>query len=157
MVSGPVLFSGCPVACRQAEEEIPGLKTYSIDKTNGPASFDKKSWRHGLAEKAVASLTNETTPPLTGTDPFQVIVTFRDGPAAAAIAARRWRLEQEGDSVRFEVADLPELFLRLSRICYLSPVLIPLLPVAIPLYRLMGRIGLAWVRRQLNQTHHRRG
>jgi D-amino peptidase len=148
----PVLFSGCPVACRQAAAVIPGISTYPIDKGIEPARFDAPDWRRGLARRAVDALSNEIARPLTGGGPFEVEVVFRDGAGMAAKAARRWRLEQEGAAVRFAADDLPTLFLQLSRICYLSPWLLPLLPAALRLNNLKGRLGLAWVRHRLRHT-----
>ena len=148
----PIFFSGCPTACRQAEAVIPGISTYAIDKSGSPDAFDTEGWREGLACSAAASLANGDTRPVDGTGPFGVQVVFRDGVASARKAACRWRLARQGDAVHFDVEDLPELFRQLSRICYLTPVLLPVLPVALPLYNLMGRIGLAWVRRQV--THN---
>jgi D-amino peptidase len=147
----PVFFSGCPDACRQAAAAIPGIFTYSIDKQGGPTAFDPQVWRAGLARKAVASLANHDTRPLAENGPFNVEVFFRDGAAAAQKTARRWQLEQSGNRVRFEVADLPTLFLTLSRICYLRPAFLPLLPLALPFYRLMGRAGLHWARHRLKR------
>jgi D-aminopeptidase len=147
----PVFFSGCPAACRQAAAAIPGIFTYSIDKQKGPEGFDVLAWRYGLAQGAVASLANHDARPLAEKGPFKVEVFFRDGDAAALKVARRWRLEQCGDGVRFEIRDLPALFLTLSRICYLRPAWLPLLPLALPLYRLMGRAGLHWARHRLKR------
>ena len=147
----PVFFSGCPAACCQAATVIPGITTYAIDKQKGPEGFDALAWRYGLAQGAVASLANHDVRPLEGNGPFNVEVVFRDGAAEALKAARRWRLEQSGNRVQFEVEDLPALFLTLSRICYLRPAWLPLLPLALPLYRLMGRAGLHWVRHRLKR------
>ena len=149
----PVFFSGCPMACQQAVQAIPGITTWPIDKKNGPEQFDRSSWRNGLARKAVDSLSNNTPRPLDGNGPFRVEVVFRDGPRVAQKIARRWQLEQAGNAMRFEVENLPELFIRLSHICYLVPALLPLLPVGLPLYNMMGRIGLTWVRHRLRHRH----
>ena len=148
----PVFFSGCPAACRQAAAELPRITTFSIDKHNGAAPFDACAWRRGLAGKAVEALSNEATRPLEGTGPFDVRVVFREGERAACQAAHRWGLLQEGRAVRFTVADLRELFMALSRICYLVPALLPLLPLALRLQNMKGRLGLAWVRRQLRHS-----
>lgn len=148
----PVFFSGCPIACQQAEQEISGISTWQIDKMNGPEQFDRSSWRRGLARKAVESLSNNTPRPLDGKGPFRVEVVFRDGSRVAHKIAGRWQLERAGDAIQFEAEDLPELFIRLSRICYLVPGLLPLLPVGLPLYNVIGRVGLTWVRHRLR--HH---
>jgi D-aminopeptidase len=152
----PVFFSGCLDACRQAAAEIPGITTFPIDKTNGPHDFDAVAWRRELARKAVQALSNETPRPVAGKGPFNVRVAFREGEGAARQAARRWGLKQEGQAVRFRVDDLQTLFMVLSRICYLLPALLPILPLALRLQNAKGRLGLAWVRRQLRHTpqHH---
>ena len=145
----PVFFSGCPEACSQAAAEIPGITTFPIDKRNGAAQFDACAWRRKLADRAATALSNEATRPLAGTGPFDVRVVFREGKRAAGQAARRWGLVQEGRAVWFTVADLRELFMVLSRICYLIPALLPVLPLALRLQNAKGRLGLAWVRWQL--------
>jgi D-amino peptidase len=147
----PVFFSGCPVACRQAEAEIPGVTTFAIDKGIDLQSFDVQDWRDGLVRTAVKALSNGDTRPLIGEGPHAVRVVFRDGTVAARTVARRWRLTQEGASVRFAVQDMKALFLMLSRICYLTPGMIPLLPAVLWLQNLKGRLGLSWVRRQLRK------
>jgi len=147
----PVFFSGCPIACRQAEDAIPGIQTYAIDKTDGPDHFDARAWRRGLAQKAVEALSNHDTHPLTGSGPCQARVTFRDGVASARKAARCWKLFREGSTVTLTVEDLRALFMALSRISYLHPAVMPLLPAVLELQNLKGRLGLAWVRRQLRR------
>jgi D-amino peptidase len=148
----PIFYSGCPSACRQAARTLPGITTYPINKSQGPAGFDAQLWRSGLARMAVESLSNEITRPLDGKGPFTVQVVFRDGAVAAQKIARRWRLKRAGAAVRFEVKDLPELFLLLSRICYLVPALLPFLRVGLPLYNVVGRLGLTWVRQRLKHA-----
>jgi len=147
----PVFFSGCPIACQQARNEVPQITTFEIDKTGGPDGFDATTWRHRLAQSAVGALTNCNTRPLEGRGPLEVKVVFRDGAPTAKKMAHRWRLQCQGDAVHFIADDLPALFDTLSRICYLVPVLLPLLPLALPLYNLKGRAGLAWVRHRLKK------
>jgi D-aminopeptidase len=151
----PVFFSGCPVACEQARGEIPGIGTFAIDKTGGPDNLNHRAWRKGLARAAVSALSNDDTEPLAGRGPFNVQVAFRDGETKARKIARRWQLERRGDAVHFRVRDLPALFEMLSRICYLVPALLPIMPLALPLYKLKGRAGLAWVRRYLKKMRGR--
>jgi len=148
----PVFFSGCPIACRQAARAVPGISVWPINKKDGPAGFDRLAWRSELALKAVESLSNQATCTLDGKGPFAVKLVFRDGAVAARRMARRWRLKRAGDAVRFDVEDLPALFLMLSRICYLVPAMLPILRIGLPLYNVMGRAGLAWVRHRLKHT-----
>jgi D-aminopeptidase len=147
----PVFFSGCPTACRQAAAEIPGISTYALDRRNGPAGFDGSSWRRGLARRAAAALDNKDARPLADAGPYAVQVVLRDGATRARQMARRWRLKSEGATVHLDVKNLATLFMILSRICYLHPLVLPLLPVALRLHRFLGRAGLVWVRRQLRQ------
>jgi len=151
----PVFFSGCPAACRQAAAEIPGIDTFPIDKKDGPEHFDACAWRRDLACKAVAALSNEIPRPLAGIGPFDVRVVFREGEGAARQVAHRWGLKQEGRAIRLSVDDLQTLFMVLSRICYLVPALLPILPLALRLQNVKGRLGLAWVRRQLRHSPKR--
>ena len=148
----PVFFSGCPEACRQAAAEIPEITTYPIDKAIGPQRFDACDWRRDLARKAVEALSNDAPQPLTDNGPCDVRVVFREGADAARKAAHRWGLAWEGRAVRFTVADLRELFMVLSWICYLVSALVPLLPFVLKLQNAKGRLGLAWVRRQLQHA-----
>ena len=152
----PIFFSGCPSACQQATMTIPGISTWPINKKDGPAEFDRRAWQSGLARKALESLTNDATRPLDGKGPFTVQLVFRDGARAAQKIAHRWRLKRAGDAVRFDVEDLSALFLMLSRICYLVPALLPFLPLGLPLYNVMGRAGLTWVRHRLRHPHRYR-
>ncbi len=145
----PIFFSGCPMACHQAAGAIPGISVWPINKKEGPSGFDRQAWRSGLALKAAESLSNQATCTLDGKGPFAVKLVFRDGAVAAKKIARRWRLKRSGDAVRFDVEDLPALFVMLSRICYLVPALLPFLHIGLPLYNLMGRAGLTWVRQRL--------
>jgi D-amino peptidase len=86
----PLYFSGCPEACRQAKAVIPGITTHAIDKSGGPEKFDAAAWRRGLAAAAVASLYRPVPALILPDSPLQVVITFRDGPPAAAEVARRW-------------------------------------------------------------------
>ena len=40
-----IFFSGCPTACAQAQERIPGIQTFAIDKSISPESLDANQWR----------------------------------------------------------------------------------------------------------------
>jgi D-amino peptidase len=39
-----VFFSGCPVACAQARDRIPGIGTFAIDKSIPPEALDMDQW-----------------------------------------------------------------------------------------------------------------
>ena len=147
----PVFFSGCPLACRQAEEVIPNLSTYHIDKSNPQNDFDADSWRAGLARAATRSLNNCRTLPYHPSGPFDALITMRDGARMARKMARRWSFDCQGSQILIESADIHGLYDKLIRLCYLTPALEKYLPLALWIFNLKGRVGLAWVRRQLRK------
>lgn len=141
----PLFFSGCPVACEQAREAIPGIETYAIDKSGGRTDFNERAWRRGLAGAAAAALQNRTVRCPDPHGPFEAVIDMHDKVAAAA-AARRWGCEFDGASIRFTAADASELYLRLIQICYLNRLSGRHLGLSLLLYRLMGRFGWLTVR-----------
>jgi D-amino peptidase len=145
----PVFLSGCAVACRQAEERMPGIRTCAIDKSGDPASFRHEEWRRRLAARAVESLADSTAGPYLPEGPFSARITMRDGGETAARLARRWKLAHDGDVISIETADIASLYLALIRICYLTPTVEAVLPAGLLLYNAVGRLGLAWARAKL--------
>ena len=148
----PLFFSGCPVACGEARDAVRGIDTYPIDKSRGPENFDAAAWRKGLCAAAVTSLENRTTARYVPEGPFDAAVTMRDGAAAADTVARRWHMPCEGDTVFISAADFKELYNALIRICYLTPFIERFLPIGLPVYNLVGRMGLWWVRKKMSVT-----
>jgi len=143
----PLFFSGCPVACRQAEQRIRGLQTFPIYKnTDGDAGFDRQRWRREMAAAAARSLTHLAPEPYQPAGPFSVRLALRDGPAVAAKLSRRWRLGRKGNALYFESQTFEELYDRLLTICYLTPVTARHRRSALWLYSLWGRLGQWWVR-----------
>jgi D-aminopeptidase len=147
----PVFFSGCPVACEQAVQAIENLSVYAIDKSGGPDSFDAAAWRSGLVQAALAALSNDRAKPYRPKGPLRARLALRDGVSMARKIAERWRLAYEGGQILLEAADMQDLYLKLIRICYLTPLVQKMLPLCLPAYNLWGRIGLAWVRRQIKR------
>jgi len=145
----PVFFSGCPLACRQAQEIIPGLSTHSIDKASPQKGFDANAWRDGLALAATRSLNNRSTLPYHPAGPFHAVITIRAGARTARKMARRWNFDCQGSQILIESADIHGLYDKLIRLCYLTPALEKYLPLALWIFNLKGGLGLAWVRRQL--------
>ncbi|MCK5784319.1 MAG: M55 family metallopeptidase [Desulfobacterales bacterium] len=143
----PIFFSGCPVACCQAEAAIKGIQVYSIDKSNIQKKFHAETWRNGLVKAAVGSLANGSTQPYLPEGACRTVVTMRDGTRIAEKLAKRWGYDCEDDRIYIQSADILELYNQLIRMCYLTPFLEKILPVALPLYNLWGRMGLNWVRR----------
>jgi D-aminopeptidase len=144
----PIFFSGCPVACEQAGAVIDNIALYPVEKSTEVEKFDIVSWRSGLAESAVESLSNDQTAPYQPDGPLRAVVTMRDGAAAARKIANRWQLDCRGDRVLINAAQIRELYMALIRICYLTPLVEKMLPPCLFAYNLWGRLGLSWVRRQ---------
>ncbi len=145
----PVFFSGCPVACKQAEEAVRDICTYPIDKFGGPGNFDVAAWRAGLANAAVVSLDNTNIKPYLPAGPFDVTITMRDGEIAAKKIAAKWGLRREHNKIFLNAPDIHQLHNDLIRICYLSPFVEKIITPALFLYNLWARLGLSWVRRRV--------
>ncbi len=142
----PVFFSGCPVACLQAEEAVKKIITYPIDKTHGEGSLDYGNWRKGLAEAAVKAMGNHSTVPFKKEGPFKAILSMRDGSKYAGKLAARWGFSSTGNKIFIEAEDMDSLYYSLIRLCYLTPFTERILPLGISLYNLYGRLGQSWVR-----------
>jgi D-aminopeptidase len=148
----PLFFSGCPIACRQAQQAVPHMSVYAIDKSCDRESFDTLSWRSGLARAAVAALGNDSTCPYLPAGPFEAVVFMRDGREAAARAARRWNFLHEDRRIFIRTNDIHQLYLNMIRLCYLTPVIERMMPVSLFLYNLWGRIGRVRLRRWLKRV-----
>jgi D-amino peptidase len=147
----PIFFSGCPVACDQARATIPGLHTYSIDKSVGRQEFAAEPWRQGLARAAASALHDAQTVPFDPPGPFHTKVTLRAGEPAAQKLAARWGFHRQGADIILHHTRLDDLYLDLIRICYLTPMAERVLPLAVAASNLRGRAGLAWLRHQINK------
>lgn len=147
----PVFFSGCPVACDQAQSAISDIHTYLIDKTVGRQEFEAEPWRQGLARAAAAALHDSQTVPFDPPGPFDTRVTLRAGEPAAQKLAARWGFHRQGADIILHHARLDDLYLDLIRICYLTPMAERLLPLAVAAFNLRGRAGLAWLRHQIKK------
>jgi D-aminopeptidase len=148
----PLFFSGCPIACRQAQHSVADIAVYSIEKSSGRDNFDKPLWRSGLARGAVEALKNDSTQPFLPAGPFDTVVHMRDGRQAASRAARRWGFRHENHCIFIRTDDIHQLYLNLIRLCYLTPMIERSMPVALFLYNFWGRIGRFWIRRRLKNN-----
>lgn len=145
----PIFFSGCPVACQQANAAIDNIHCHGIDKTQGAENFDVQTWRSKLAQSAVRSLENYKTVPHAPIGPLDAIVTWREGQAAAARLAYRWKLKQRDNRIHIHAGDMHELYLQLIKICYLTPAVTKILPLAMMGFDVWGRSGIWRARRRL--------
>ena len=151
----PIFFSGCPVACKQAAAVVDNINCFPIDKSRGSERFDPGSWRSALAQAAVKSLSNRKTRPYEPLGPFDALVTMRDGEALAAGLARRWKFEQVGAQIRIQRDSIHQLYMELIRLCYLTPAIEKLLPLALAAFNLKGRMGIMRARRRLRRRLQR--
>lgn len=140
----PLFFSGCPVACAHVRATMPGVRCFPIDKS--APDFNAETWRSGLAEAAVHALSSEPPAPYNPQGPFSVTVTLAGGSPAARAIARAWGYPSSGADIHLEVRDFNDLFSVLSRMIFLTPLTRRLLPLILPLYGLMGKIGLTWAK-----------
>ena len=144
----PIFFSGCPVACAQAKAAISMIDSYPIDKSHGVEAFDAVSWRSALASSAVKALNNLATEPYAPAGPFNAEVTMEVRDKTCRKLARRWGLSCDDSRIFLDTADMVQLYGDLIKLCYLTPLTEKILPVALFLNNLKGRIGLSWVRRR---------
>ena len=137
---------------RRKSKIIENIAVYPIDKAASRQRFDVASWRSGLAKAAVAALENDFTVPYRPEGPFRALVKMRDGEMVARKIAHRWKLDCRQDEILINTGDMHELFMHLIRICYLTPLVEKMLPLSLAAYNLWGRIGLAWMRRQIRHV-----
>ena len=147
----PIFFSGCPVACKQAEAVIDNIDCFPIDKSRGAEGFDFRGWRSALAQAAVKSLSNHKTTSYEPSGPFDARVTMRDGEAEAMRLSRRWDFEREGARIRIQRDNIHQLYMELIRLCYLTPAIEKALPLALAAFNLKGRMGILHARRRLKK------
>ncbi len=141
----PLFFSGCPVACGEAEEQIHGINFFPIEKDNS-GKTDIESCRMRLAIAASGSLVKSTASPYIMTSPFNVELQMRDGVKAAEKIAKIWNLQSSGHAVKFAASDFDDFYNRLIMITYFTPLAALAAPAALSLFNLYGRIGLSIVR-----------
>ncbi len=143
----PVFFSGCPVACMEAEEDIRGINVFPVIKDES-GQTDKIKSRSALASAAADSLDNTKTAPYTMHPPFNIELQMRDGANAAEKTAARWGLKHNGSSITFTAENFDSFYRKLVSITYLTPLLEKIAPAALNLFNLYGRYGLFIVRRR---------
>ena len=145
----PVFFSGCPVACQYASDEIDGLTCFPIEKSSANKSFDPDSWRNALSKAAALSLNNTQKGTYNPDGKFNAVITMRDGKKYADKLARRWNLKSSDDNIYIGTNTIHELYDCLIRLCYLTPLIEKLIPVGLPLFNLRGKVGLMWVKKRV--------
>ncbi|MCG8616839.1 MAG: M55 family metallopeptidase [Desulfobacterales bacterium] len=142
----PLFFSGCPDACAHTRMVLPDVSTFAIDKFH--PDFHAGEWRKQLAETAVRALDNREARPYNPSGPFEAVVTMAGGKPMARRLAGRWGYPNHGSNVYLRVRDYAELYRKLARLVFLSPVAERMIPVLLPLYHLMGHAGLYWAKKK---------
>jgi D-aminopeptidase len=145
----PIFFSGCPVACAEAEKSLPGINSYPAEKKNFK-TFDKDKWRKGLASFAVSALKNNKVSPFILNGPFKASVKMRDGKDEARKLAQRWNFLFEDDKIFIENDTFDLLYYNLIRLCYLYPAAEKFLRAVLPVYNIYGRYGLYRLRKRIS-------
>ena len=148
----PLFFSGCPVACHHTLQKIDGIQCFPIKKIGAMKDFNEVSWRNELAREAVSALNNKAARPYSPEGPFSAVVEMRDGAEIAQKLATRWKLDSKGSEIYLKSQEINELYQQLMRICYLTPMLEPILPLGLPLYNLKGRFGLLWAKNKVQNA-----
>ena len=143
----PLFFSGCPVACSEAEEDIQCINVFPVVKDNS-GFIDKDICRRGLADAAADSLRNDSTSPYIMHPPYNIDLKMRDGQKAAEKTARRWRVGQRDGIISLAAENFDDLYRQLISITYLTPMLEKITPAALALFNLYGKTGLSIVRRK---------
>ncbi|MCP4721612.1 MAG: M55 family metallopeptidase, partial [Desulfobacteraceae bacterium] len=144
----PLFFSGCPVACRHAATAIKGISCLAIDKFCSKRPFDAISWRRKLGALAVEAVKKKSIP-YDPPGPFHAVVTMGDGGKTTHTIAARWGFIQKGADLHLDAQTLQELYGMLIKLAYLTPFTQKILPLGLPLYNLMGKIGRIWAEKQL--------
>lgn len=144
----PVFFSGCGVACRQAAEAIGGLHTFSVDK---PLHDEMQQIRSRLADAAVQSMNQARGRPFQFSGPFDVVISMRDGEAAAAKLRKRWQMHGKNAEIIFSSPDADSLYRQLISLAYLTPLTETYLHTALKVANISGRLAHFWARRRAKQ------
>ena len=145
----PLFFSGCPIACRHAARAIQGISCLAIDKFCLKKAFDVGLWRQELATMAVEMITKKESRVYDPQGPFHSVVTMDGGKKSARIIASRWGFIQRGADLHLNASTLQELYEMLIKLAYLTPFTRKILPLGLPLYNLVGKMGRFRAEKQL--------
>jgi len=140
----PLFFSGCPEACDHVTTTIKGISCLSIDKFSRQRPFDAVSWRKKLATKAALATEKTETCVHNPPGPFHAVVTMREGKKAARKIAAQWNFTQKGADLHLDAINLQELYVMLINLAYLTPFTQKILPLGLPLYNKIGKLGRLW-------------
>lgn len=140
----PLFFSGCPEACKHVATAIKDISCLAIDKFSREKLFDAISWREKLATMAVLAIEKTNVRVHNPPGPFHAVVTMREGKKAARKIAVRWNFNHKGADLHLDAKNLQELYGMLIKLAYLTPLTLKILPLGLPLYNGMGKLGRLW-------------
>jgi D-amino peptidase len=140
----PLFFSGCPEACDHVAATMKGISFLAIDKFSRKRPFDAVSWREKLAAMAVQAIEKTKARVHNPPGPFHAVVTMRAGKKAARKIAVQWNFAQKGADLHLDAKNLQELYRMLISLAYLTPFTQKILPLGLPLYNRMGKLGRLW-------------
>lgn len=139
----PVFFSGCQIACSQAEKAIPGLQSFAVNK---PTTEPLPTIRMQLANAAVASLQNTASRPFCPPGPFNAVISMRDGMVAAQKLRQRWQFAGQGDQILCHGKTMSDIYWQLIKLAYLTPVALKFIGSSLWLANQCGRLALIWAK-----------
>lgn len=139
----PVFFSGCPIACAQAQNAIRQMQTFSVEKpmTESPAKI-----REALGNAAISSINKATDKTYVPEGPFATTIRMRDGAIMADKLRHRWKIEGSDSELHFNSQDIHALYLQLIKLAYLTPFTNAQLKYSLMVANLAGRLAHRWAR-----------
>ena len=145
----PLFYSGCPVACEDANKQLPSLSCFPIQMTDRLTEPARQKWRSELADHAVRAVCRGNGRPYLPDGPFLAVVTLDPSRCNIPKMAGHWGFNRQADTITIRTDTIHELYDALIRLVYFSPVTLKLMPVLLPLYNFWGWLGLVWAKRQI--------
>ncbi len=143
-------FSGCPAACAQVNDKMPGLPNYMVSK---PLADRPEIVRQQLADAAAQALISTAGQIYRPTGPFATRIKMRDGEKAAARLREMWHLDGNGSELTFLCPDMQALYQQMIRLAYLTPFIEAHLAFSLRLAKISGRLTHMWARRRAVQRN----
>ena len=147
----PIFVSGGEQACQQAQRALPSIATFSRPWPPQPEPYWEE-WREQHAEAVGTAIqTFQKRGVALALPPrkrLSIQCTFRTEQEAQRVATH-WNLRRQGSTVEIEATSYLEAYQTLVKCAYLTPLLEKVLPLALRLYRIIGRTGLQWARSRL--------
>lgn len=139
----PAFFSGCPQACLQASKAIKNLQTFAIEKplVDSPAKIREK-----LSTAAISSISSTSDRLYIPEGPFNTTIKMRDGEKQAQKLRQCWKIEGNGNELRFSSPSIHILYWQLIRLAYLTPFSEKYLNTSLMTANLAGRLAHYWAR-----------